>query len=117
MFYYFNINKKEISMEINEYQTKAREWIDYPTEIGPYSIILALQEHVGSLSGKLNKVLKQDGGQFTKEESTKAAISLGDILFDICNLAYDLNHTMDEVISLNMLKHQMEQEKKVEKIV
>ena len=104
-------------MDINEYQTKAREWIDYPTEIGPYSIILALQEHVGILSGKLNKVLKQDGGQFTKEESTKAAISLGDILFDICNLAYDLKYNMNEVVSLNMLKHQMEQEKKNEKIV
>ena len=104
-------------MDINEYQTKAREWIDYPTEIGPYSIILALQEHIGALSGKLNKVLKQDGGQFTKEESTKAAISLGDILFDICNLAYDLKYNMNDVISLNMLKHQMEQEKKIEKIV
>lgn len=104
-------------MEISEYQTKAREWIDYPTEVGPYSIILALQEHVGILSGKLNKVLKQDGGQFTKEEATKAAISLGDILFDICNLAYDLKYNMDEVISLNILKHEMEQEKKNEKIV
>lgn len=104
-------------MDINEYQHTIRNYIDYPKEIGPYSVILALQEHVGTLSGKLNKVLKQDGGQFTKEESTKAIISLGDILFDICNLAYDLDYNMNEVISYNLLKHQMEQEKKVEKIV
>jgi len=104
-------------MDINEYQANIRNFIDYPVEIGPYSIILSLQENVGILSGKLNKVLKQDQGQFTKEESTKAGITLGDILFDICNLATDLKLNMNEIISLNMLKKQMEQEKKVEKIV
>jgi len=91
-------------MEINEYQTKIRNFIEYPVEVGPFTVILELQKNVGNLSEKLNKVLINDHGSFSQEDKIKAAISLGDILNNISNIATDLSLTMNDVISINMTK-------------
>lgn len=92
-------------MDINEYQAKIREHINYPQEIGPYSIILALSQDLGRLSEKLNNVLINDQGNFDKKEAMKVAISLGDVLFDITNMASDLGFAMSDIISLNLMKY------------
>ena len=91
-------------MEINEYQTQIRNFIEYPVEIGPFTVILELQKNVGNLSEKLNKVLINDHGSFSQEDKIKVAISLGDILNNISNIATDLSLTMNDVISINMTK-------------
>ena len=99
-------------MEINDYQKQIRDYIDYPLTLGPFSVILDLQNNVGNLSAKLNDALIKDHGSFTKETKTKAAISLGDILNNVCNIAYDLGFDMNDVIGMNITKHNMEVEKK-----
>lgn len=91
-------------MEINEYQTQIRNFIEYPVEVGPFTVILELQKNVGNLSEKLNKVLINDHGSFSQEDKIKVAISLGDILNNISNIATDLNLSMNDVISINMTK-------------
>ena len=100
-------------MDINDYQKTIREYADYPLELGPFSVILDLQNNVGILSNKLNDALVKDHGNFTKVTKTKAAISLGDILNNICNIAYDLGFDMNDVIGMNITKHNMEVEKKI----
>ena len=99
-------------MEINDYQKQIRDWIDYPLELGPFSIILSLQNNVGNLSAKLNDALINDHGSFTKENGMKAAISLGDILFDLANISYDLGYSMNDIISMNLMKRKMAYDKK-----
>lgn len=91
-------------MEINEYQTQIRNFIEYPVEVGPFTVILELQKNIGNLSEKLNKVLINDHGSFSQEDKIKVAISLGDILNNISNIATDLSLTMNDVISINMTK-------------
>ena len=91
-------------MEINEYQTQIRNFIEYPVEGGPFTVILELQKNVGNLSEKLNKVLINDHGSFSQEDKIKVAISLGDILNNISNIATDLSLSMNDVISINMTK-------------
>ena len=91
-------------MEINEYQTQIRNFIEYPIEVGPFTVILELQKNVGNLSEKLNKVLINDHGSFSQEDKIKVAISLGDILNNISNIATDLSLSMNDVISINMTK-------------
>jgi t-SNARE complex subunit (syntaxin) len=91
-------------MEINEYQTQIRNFIEYPVEVGPFTVILELQKNVGNLSEKLNKVLINDHGSFSQEDKIKVAISLGDILNNISNIATDLSLSMNDVISINMTK-------------
>ncbi len=100
-----------MKMEINDYQNNIRNFINYPPEIGPFTVILSLQDNLGKLSEKINKSLIEEHGGFTKEGRTKIAISLGDILFDISNMAYDLGYTLNDIISLNIMKHTMEKEK------
>ena len=100
-------------MDINDYQKTIREYIDYPLELGPFSVILDLQNNVGALSNKLNDALVKDHGNSTKVTKTKAVISLGDILNNICNIAYDLGFDMNDVIGMNITKHNMEVEKKL----
>ena len=63
-------------MEINEYQTQIRNFIEYPVEVGPFTVILELQKNIGNLSEKLNKVLINDHGSFSQEDKIKVAISL-----------------------------------------
>lgn len=99
-------------MEINEYQDKIKEYVNYPKEIGPYSTILALMQDAGKLSEKLNNTLINDRGSFDKKSSLNVLISLGDILFDICNMTSDLGYTMNDVISLNLMKHTKNAEEK-----
>lgn len=92
-------------MEINEYQTQIRNFAEYPVEIGPFTVILDLQKNVGTLSDKLNKVLVSDHGSFSREDKFKVAISLGDVLNNISNIATDLGLTMNDIISINLTKN------------
>jgi len=100
-------------MEISEYQAQIRNFIDYHTELGPFSIILNLMNNVGILSSKLHKVLEVDKGTFSDLDKNKTIISLGDILADISNIASDLNVSMEEVVALNLRKQAMLKEKKI----
>ena len=92
-------------MDINDYQTQIRNFAEYPIDIGPFTVILELHKNVGILSSKLNKVLVDDHGSFSKEDKFKVAISLGDILNNISNIATDLGLTMDDIVSINLTKN------------
>lgn len=92
-------------MEANEYQNEIRKYSNYPQEVGPFTVILTLQNNVGKLSAKLNKVLVNDHGAFNKEDKVKVMISLGDIINDVTNIASDIGFTLDDVLSLNITKY------------
>ena len=96
-------------MDITEYQNNISQFIDYHKELGPFQVILRLSNNVGILSNKLYNILNTTNGEFTDEEKVKIAISLGDILQDIANMASDLNITLDEVLALNIKKIELSQ--------
>ena len=93
-------------MDINDYQKNVREYIDYPKEIGPYSVILSLVKNMGKLSEKLNDVLINNHGSFDDKKRMNTIITLGDIIFDVTNMASDLDYTMNDVLSINLMKYQ-----------
>lgn len=93
-------------MDINTYQKTIREYINYPKEVGPYSVILSLSKNLGKLSEKLNDVLINNHGSFDDKKRMSTIITLGDILFDIVNMASDLDYNMNDVLSLNLMKYQ-----------
>ena len=94
-------------MEFNTYQDNIRQFATYHKELGPFSVIMDLTGNVGTLSNKLYNVLENNDGSFSREEKIRIAISLGDIINNIANMAADLGITLDEVIALNMKKHEM----------
>ena len=91
-------------MEFNVYQENARQFANYHKELGPFSVILDLISNVGILGNKLYMALENNEGGFSDEEKAKVAISLGDIINNISNIASDLNINMDEIIALNLRK-------------
>ena len=99
-------------MDLNDYQSQIRQHINYPTEVGPYSVILALMKDVGHLSEKLDDVLINDHGSFDDKKRLSTGITIGDILFDIVNLASDLNYSLNEIAAINLMKHNKESENK-----
>ena len=100
-------------MNFSEYQDNIRPYIDYPLELGPFQIILDLTNNVGILSNKLYNVLNNgENGVFSDEEKAKVAISLGDILNNITNMASDLNISLDEIIALNLKKIELQNKRK-----
>ncbi len=100
-------------MDFNEYQDNIRPYIDYHSELGPFQVILDLTSNVGILSNKLYKVLNNgENGRFSDEEKAKVAISLGDILNNISNMASDLNISLEEIIALNLKKIELQSKQK-----
>ena len=100
-------------MNFSEYQDNIRPYIDYHLELGPFQIILDLTNNVGILSNKLYNVLNNgENGVFSDEEKAKVAISLGDILNNITNMASDLNISLDEIIALNLKKIELQNKRK-----
>ena len=99
-------------MDFNTYQENARQYANYHKELGPFSVILSLVGNVGSLSNKLYAALEGHDGGFSDEEKLKVAISLGDIIYDISNIAADFQINLDEIIAINLRKLQMMNENK-----
>ena len=91
-------------MNINEYQDNVSQFADYHKELGPFQLILRLSNNVGILSDKLYNILQDKHGEFTDEEKIKIAISLGDIINDVANMASDLNITLEEILAINTKK-------------
>ena len=100
-------------MEFNVYQENARQFANYNKELGPFSVILNLVSNVGTLSNKLYYSLESSDGRFTTEEKLKVAISLGDIINDISNIAADLEINLDEIIALNLKKLEISKEQEL----
>lgn len=100
-------------MELNDFQNQARQFIDYPVQIGPYASILALITNSGILSQKLYDTLQHIETPFTENEIKKISITIGDLLYDISNLASDLGLTLDECAALNIRKRSIIKEREI----
>lgn len=94
-------------MEINDYQNAIREFTKYPKEIGVFYNALDMQSSLGQLTSKIDALLISENSEVDRQEALKFGISLGDLLFALCNFAADVGLTMDEVIALNLKKISM----------
>lgn len=103
-------------MDIVTFQETIRQFADYHKELGPFTMVLALGKHYGDLTEKLHNVLENKDGEFTDEDKLKLAITLGDLLNDICNMSSDINFSMDDILNINLKKLQLEHEQKQSKI-
>lgn len=91
-------------MTFNEYQEKAMinkvygygDKIIYPA--------LGLGNEAGEVQGKIKKVLRDNGGIFTKENVATIADECGDVLWYLAALAHDLGYTLDQIAEMNMKK-------------
>ena len=87
-------------LTFNDYQTSALATVVYPDKAKIIYPALGLASEAGEVAGKLSKWVRGDG-PLDKEQLAK---ELGDVLWNVAVLAYDLGLTMEEVAHGNIQK-------------
>ncbi len=97
-------------MEFSEYQEKARNTAIYPKDQGLYYTTLGLVGEAGEIANKVKKVIRDDGGQITDKARSIIANEIGDALWYIANLSFELNIELDMIAHQNLMKLSARQE-------
>jgi NTP pyrophosphatase (non-canonical NTP hydrolase) len=100
-------------MNFNEYQQLARKTQLYGKE-NPQNYVIYPALGLGGESGEvlehIKKILRDDKRQITPERQQKLKKELGDVLWYLSNLAYDLALNLDDIATTNILKLQKRKE-------
>lgn len=91
-------------MDINEYQNKARETAQYPTEHGLTYCTLGLAGEAGEVADKIKKIIRDKNCVVSKEDRMELAKELGDVFWYLANLSFELNLALDFVAQKNVDK-------------
>lgn len=107
-----------MSMKLNEYQERAKETIVYPQRIlvnnsmyasyetGVLYNALNLASEAGEVAGVIAKAIRKD----TEVPESKVIDELGDVLWSVSVLAYELGYTLEDVAQHNIDKLQTRKE-------
>ncbi|MBP6914285.1 nucleoside triphosphate pyrophosphohydrolase family protein [Candidatus Parcubacteria bacterium] len=99
-------------MTFKEYQEEARKTAVYPN-LGSNFIYptLGLVGEAGEVAEKIKKVIRDNNGVITDEKKQELAKELGDVLWYIANLSFELNLSMEDVALKNLEKLKSRQER------
>ncbi len=92
-------------MDLNHYQIKARATASYPN-LGknPIYPTLGLAGEAGEVSEKVKKVIRDKDGVFDHASRQALKLELGDVLWYVAQLSFELGFQLDEVASANLEK-------------
>lgn len=90
-------------LTFSEYQNIALETVSYPRAYTTIYPALALSEEAGEVSGKIAKWLR---GDFPLDAAKKEEVAkeLGDVLWNIAALSFDIGYNLNEIATLNLSK-------------
>lgn len=92
-------------MNLNEYQERAAETNIYnPTMTGTLAMVLGLAEEAGEVSGKFSKIVRDNGGAFSKSTYEAIQLELGDVLWQVSQVAARLGFSLEDVAVANIRK-------------
>lgn len=99
-------------MEMYEYQQEARKTAIYPgssrdpgTSIDAISYsTLGLVGEAGEIANKVKKILRDEGGVITPKALAELEKELGDVLWYLSNLAYDIDTSLEYIADMNLKK-------------
>lgn len=91
-------------MSMYEYQQKAISTKAYGAGSAIIYPTLGLAGEAGEVADKVKKVLRDNGGEFTKEKKEEIAMEIGDVLWYCAALADDLGMTLDYIANKNIEK-------------
>ena len=107
-------------MEINEYQKMALETAVYPKEFKTIYPALGMNGEAGEVADKVKKVLRdseiivRDGSGaivIPDEKRKELAKEVGDVLWYVATMAYDLGYMLEEIAVMNYQKLKSRQER------
>jgi len=89
----------------HDYQTKARSTAIYPRQgKNPLYPMLGLIGEIGEIANKVKKIMRDDNDQITPKRRQEIGDEIGDALWYIANLCYELHINMDTFAIKNSLK-------------
>jgi len=92
-------------MEINEYQKLAQMTAIYPGKGENLTYpALGLNGEAGEVADKIKKVFRDNHGDFNQAKKEAIALELGDCLWYIADLAFELGYTLETVAIMNIAK-------------
>jgi len=92
-------------MTPNEYQTYALQTAIYPGQGRNYVYpTLGLVGESGEVAEKVKKLIRDGDGVLTDYDRNAIAKELGDICWYLAVLAWEIDHTLEEVMQLNLDK-------------
>lgn len=89
-------------MQMNDYQTCARETALYPEDQGICYTALGLVGEAGEVAEKIKKMIRDNKPM--EDVQLDILRELGDVLWYIANVAHEFDLTLDEVAEANILK-------------
>jgi len=100
-------------MTLNMYQVMAQQTRKDET-LGDKAIIyptLGLAGEAGEVADKVKKVIRDNNEEFTDEKKREIALELGDVLWYVASLAYDLGYSLDDIAQMNIDKLKSRQQR------
>ena len=89
---------------MNTYQGHAISTAIYPDNVGLFYTALGLAGEAGEICNKVKKVLRDDDGKLTTEKRFALQDELGDVMWYVATLAYELDIDLDTVCENNIKK-------------
>jgi NTP pyrophosphatase (non-canonical NTP hydrolase) len=101
-------------MDLNDYQTAALQTAVYPNQGVNFSYpALGLAGEAGEVADKLKKVIRDNGGVLTDPVRDAVAKEIGDVLWYVSVLAYEMDYSLNEIAQINLDKLASRQERGV----
>lgn len=94
-------------MELLSYQNQAKRTVVYPsnhTIIGLMYVTLGLAGESGEIANNVKKTVRDDAGILTSERKDQIIDELGDVLWYLSMLCYELDTTLEFVALHNLAK-------------
>lgn len=97
-------------MNMNQYQDRALLTAIYPNKgFNPVYPALGLAGEAGEVAEHIKKSIRDDAGKITPERAEKLKKELGDVLWYIAVLAYEVGFDLESVAQANIEKLQARQ--------
>jgi len=92
-------------MDFTKYQRLSRTTASYPNKGNNFIYpTLGLAGEAGEVVEKIKKVIRNDGGKLSPKTRKAIAQELGDVLWDLAQLATELRLSLDEIAETNLKK-------------
>ena len=92
-------------MDLNQYQTTALETAIYPNQGQNFTYpVLGLLGEAGEVADKLKKVIRDGDGNLTDTVREAVAKELGDVLWYLAVLSYELDYDLNTIAQNNLDK-------------
>ena len=92
-------------MNLNDYQKAALTTAMYPNMGCNFTYpALGLVGEAGEVADKLKKVIRDNGGNLTKEVRDAVAKELGDVMWYLAVLSYEMGYDLSDVANINLDK-------------